>query len=534
MNVWQLTVGGVSQPMGTYTHANLPQLSEGATITVRSTVQGTAGVWTGAAESDNLMATMSNWQDTPESLPLDDYKLGVTINNAGEEMVYADGMKINNLKFRRTPAAVPFTIRPATPGAVLEVSGRFEVTNAAQLILKDVTIATPGHADQGDAAKTANTVMCFIPKPNSLANECASTNNVYKRSPGCLPLVLDNATIEKPLYSIGTDTGSGASGFSLIYCRPNTTNEIKGAFNHASWWPYLEVDENAVLTISGGLSAGILMRKALSGTLVIKDKPFVSSSYFGIYKGRLVLDAENCSLKGTSSGEGLMLERTEGASYIEFLRSYCFNGDTVLILPGSSASIGLVEFHSTTQRFARLHGNSTGANMSMHGDPGALLEVTGGRTDMTYVASGHVYSPLTNRVDLTGSLSFKMSATNETMTFYSKAFSTCGDFEVAAGTLDFRSDASWLHGTNVAVNGEGRLKVAKGGTFGGKFAELSLADAGVFEIPSGQSQTFLNVYTNGVPVPSGRYTSLSNGDGDFLAGGGEIVIRRKGIIFSIR
>ena len=144
------------------------------------------------------------------------------------------------------------------------------------------------------------------------------------------------------------------------------------------------------------------------------------------------------------------------------------------------------------------------------------------------------FKPLTNRVDLTGSLSFKMSATNETMTFYAKDFSTCGDLEVSAGTLDIRSNATWLHGTNVAVNGEGRLKVAKGGTFNTKFAELSLADEGVFEIPSGESQMFLNVFTNGVLVSSGRYTSLPNGGGDFLAGGGEIVVRRHGIVITLQ
>ena len=126
-----------------------------------------------------------------------------------------------------------------------------------------------------------------------------------------------------------------------------------------------------------------------------------------------------------------------------------------------------------------------------------------------------------------------MSATNETMTFYAKAFSTCGDLEVSAGTLEFKSDATWLNGTNVAVNGEGRLKVAKGGTFNLK-SELSLADGGVFEIPSSQSQIFNYVTTNGVLVSSGRHTSLPNGEGDFLAGGGEIVIRRHGIVFSIR
>ena len=137
-------------------------------------------------------------------------------------------------------------------------------------------------------------------------------------------------------------------------------------------------------------------------------------------------------------------------------------------------------------------------------------------------------------MDIAGALSLKMSATNETMTFCSKAFSTCGDLEVSAGTLDFKSDATWLNGTNVAVNGEGRLKVAKGGTFNGKFAELSLADGGVFEIPSGQSQIFDCVTTNGVPVPSGRYTALPNGEGEFLVGGGEIVVRRHGMVFMLQ
>ena len=526
---------GYKLPIGTWSHANLPNvLPEGVAIVCSSgTALGDSQEWSGAAAADNLMSTLGNWKDSPASIDLAHYTLGATVKGDGEEMVYEDGTKINKLLFRRTPASTPFTIRPATPGASLEIASRFEVTNAAQLILKDVTIATPGHSDQGDPYVSSATAMYVFMVKNPMAGDCAATNNIFWRTSqnaSSLPVVFDNVTIEKPWYS----NGQNSSGYSLIYCKPNSTNEVKGAFYHASWWPYFDVDTNAVLTFSGGVRSGILMRKGLSGTLVIKDKPFVSSSYFGIYEGKVVFDAENCSLKGSTSGEGLMLERDVGNSYIEFMRSYCFNGDTTLIIPGSNARIGLVEFHSTTQRFARLHGNSSGANVSMHGDPGALLEVTGGRTDMTYVSGTYSYKPLTNRVDLTGSLSLKMSATNETMTFYGKAFSTCGDLEVSAGTLDFRSDASWLHGTNVAVNGEGRLKVAKGGTFGGKFAELSLADGGVFEMPSGQSQTFLSVTTNGVVLPSGRYTSLPNGEGDFLAGGGAIVVRRKGTVVTLQ
>ena len=179
-------------------------------------------------------------------------------------------------------------------------------------------------------------------------------------------------------------------------------------------------------------------------------------------------------------------------------------------------------------------GDETASSVVGYGADAILHLVGGYGRGRTSLSDGCPYSLQTNRVDIAGALSFKMSATNETMTFYSKDFSTCGDLEVSAGTLEFRSDATWLNGTNVAVNGEGRLKIGKSGTFSGKFAELALADGGVFEIPSGQSQTFNYVTTNGIQVASGHYTSLPNGEGDFLAGGGEIVVRRHGIVFSIR
>ena len=498
-------------------------------VTTQGPASSSTAEWSGAAETDNLMATMANWKDNPTSLDFSHYSLGVTVKGDGEEMVYADGTKINNIMFRRTPASTPFTIRPATPGASLEIAGRFEVTNAAQLILKDVTIATPGHSDQGPADdKTLSTIMYVYMYPNASVAACAASNNVYKASNGQnLPIVLDNAIIEKPFYGIGT----GMSGLQFLYCKPGTTNEIKGQFYYASYWPYINVSTNAMLTFSGGMKAAILMRKSGKGTMVIKDKPFTSSTYFGVYNGTLVLDAENLSLRGTSSGEGLMLECSEGFSTIDCRRSYCLNGDCALMIYGSNA--GLMELNATTQRVTRLHAIKTAAGTAIHGDPGSLLEVKGGRLNMEFVTNNKTCSPLTNRVDLTGALSFRLSATNETMTFYAKDFSTCGDLEVSAGTLDFKSDASWLHGTNVAVNGEGRLKLATGGTFGAKLAELALADEGVFEIPSGQSQTFLCVTTNGVVIPSGRYTSLPNGEGDFLAGGGEIVIRRQGIVITL-
>ena len=116
-----------------------------------------------------------------------------------------------------------------------------EVTNAAQLILKDVTIATPGHSDQGDPYVSSATAMYVFMVKNPMAGDCAATNNIFWRTSqnaSSLPVVFDNVTIEKPWYS----NGQNSSGYSLIYCKPNSTNEVKGAFYHASWWPYFDVD----------------------------------------------------------------------------------------------------------------------------------------------------------------------------------------------------------------------------------------------------------------------------------------------------
>ena len=524
-----LYVDGYQLPAGTWTHANFPDaIPEGVTITSTSSPAASeTAEWSGAAESDNLMATMANWKDAPESLDLSHYLLGATITNNGTEMVYADGTKINGINFTRTPAAVPFTIRPATPGAVLEVAGRIELRDAAQLIIKDAIIAPPNRIDQG-AARSSGSVMYVNFQGNSAVTTYAASNNVYKTDKNNLPLILDNAVIEKPLYMTAHITGHTA-----IYCMPGTTNEIKGNFNHNTYQPNVVVPANAMLTFSGGVSYGTCLHKTMAGTMVVKDKPITSTTYFLLENGTLVLDFENMSLEGSGSGDGMNLS----AGTLDCRRSFCFNGESMLVFRGTS--LCTAELNATTQRVTRLCCYNSKSTSKIHGDPGSLLEVVGGwgsgRTgpheDMSATST---YRLLTNRVDLAGALSFKMSATNETMTFYSKAFSTCGDLEVSAGTLDFRSDASWLKGTNVAVNGEGRLKVAKGGTFTAKFAELSLADAGVFEIPEGESQTFNYVTTNGIQVASGHYTSLPNGTGNFLAGDGEIVVRRHGIVITLQ
>lgn len=533
-----LTIDGVTVAPGVHTAADLPMLGEGVTLNVLSVKQPVDIVWSGAAESDNLVSTAGNWQNPPASFNASNGTIGATIAGDGNEMVYEAGTLLGSINVTRTPASVPFTIRPATPDATLTVAGKIVVQDAGQLVLSG-TISTPSHLDQGAPAKDGKYTMYVNIVSNDFVLACSETNNVYLGPVGygSLPVVLDNATIEKPIWSRGMDL----SGFTLFYSKPNTVNEIKGAFCHETYWPYITTAAGSTITFSGGMESGILMRKNGPGTMVIKDLPLVARSfyswqerpigYFGVEEGTLVLDAENISLRGSSSGEGLMLECSSGYSTIDCRRSYCLNGECALMIYGN-AYAGLIEFHSTTQRVTRLAAIKDVKGTQMRGDPGSLLEVVGGGTDMEFNKA--YMTLLTNRVDIAGALSFKMSATNETMTFYSQDFTTSGDLEVSAGTLDFRSDASWLNGKNVAVNGEGRLKIGKNKTFNGKLAELDLEDEGVFEVPSGISQKFRSVVTNGVALPAGKYTSLPNGEGDFMAGGGEIVVPIHGLVFSLR
>ena len=325
---------------------------------------------------------------------------------------------------------------------------------------------------------------------------------------------------------------SHITGHTAIYCVTNSENHVKGNFLHATYQPDIRVDTGATLTFHGGISYGTTLHKLLAGTMIVTGKPITSTTWFQLEAGKLILDVENMSLRGSVSGDGMNLS----GGTLDCRRSYCFNGESGLTFRGEN--LCTMEFNATTQRVTRLCGRNTKSTSKMRGDPGSLLEVVGGlgsgRSGPSLDEARALYGLLTNRVDIAGALSFKMSATNETLPFWSKAFSTCGDLEVSAGTLEFRSDATWLNGTNVAVNGEGRLKVAKDGTFTGKFAELSLADAGVFEIPEGESQTFNYVTTNGIQVASGHYTSLPNGTGNFLAGDGEIVVRRHGIVITLQ
>jgi hypothetical protein len=112
-------------------------------------------------------------------------------------------------------------------------------------------------------------------------------------------------------------------------------------------------------------------------------------------------------------------------------------------------------------------------------------------------------------------------------------FASAGDISVTQGTLEFASDASWLHGTNVTVGGTGVLKIGKAETFNGEFAVIRFADDGKIAVPSGMTQTFAEGWDGDTQLRPGTiYTSanlpahVAPGGAIRIAGGGLTVIFR--------
>ena len=149
---------------------------------------------------------------------------------------------------------------------------------------------------------------------------------------------------------------------------------------------------------------------------------------------------------------------------------------------------------------------------------------------------------MTNTVQVTGALSFKMNAPGETFGIAGLtdqipiAYESCGDIEVAAGQMTFAANATWLNGTNVTVRGEGKLKVAAGGTFG-KHAVLRFSESGTFELPAGERQKVAECWVNGVKVEDGIYSAADLKSGDPLYGhlmGGTLQVGKLGGLLLVR
>ena len=514
---------------GTFTAANCPVLGVGVTIHALPAMTSSA-TWIGAGAEGN-MTTRANWQDAPEALDLRNGTMGVTLAAAGEhqEMVFQDGDFLysitNQIPFLNESKTVstPLVIKPAMPNDTLTLYRGIYSHEADQLVLSGhITYpvgVTPGRASSDNSYAIRYWAQMFsgAAPEGVIEGERSSANN------GTAPLVLRNAVVDQPILLSMQST----QGVTLL-ADEGTTNRVNGDIYAIGYQGCVSAKKDAVLELRGGLRSQQTYRYVGPGEIRIVDTPVQGLGTYLEKNVHLVLDAEGCSLTGNTAREGLGVS----SGLLEFRRSGCFNSGDLQLYFGTgktaSSASSAIEFNQTTQRVGVAHLNNIAVAAYLHGDYPAMLEVTGrireGATDSLVLAN-------TNITWVTGGLGFHVCG-DTTFPIGRCDYTSCGDLEASAGTLELLADASWRCGTNFTARGTGTLKFHNARQIDRSFAQFHFADDGAVSIPSGVTLSVAAADVAGEPVPMGIYASgLTTGAlANRVTGGGVLQVGRCGTL----
>ena len=428
-------------------------------------------------------------------------------------------------------------------GGECVLSGYLAVPSGLNVELNG-TLAAADDSDQGQAvsggAKTI-TVTCG-------SDESSGRNG----------LVVSNAVVRKPLCL----KGGSAESYSRygFHADRGSTNVVScDVLLSQIGASCIRMYPASELTFRGGLRAikgPIYVVGDTGSRMVFEDQPVralvdtFSSLHFGFAAvcGRTVFDVQGNSILYLRTGKG----NDAYTAALEFMRSDMFaptnttlasgmynNSSTPFFRPITVKAVHTVEFHSTTQRFARV---IAGPKATFNGDEGALLEIYGAQVpdegDAPHVTETNLYVA----AKFTGGLSLKMGGTG-TLLLTNAVSSTSGGIEVTNGTVKIASDAAWTNASYIAVGGTGRLEIGAETGLGRlatfpKTAALSLSDEGVLSIPDGDTLRLGSLTVDGTAFSCGRYTyatapaALKAHLADDTTG--SIVIGRIGTLFMIQ
>ena len=484
-----------------------------------------SATWTGGAGEDTSLTTAANWagDETPH------FNAGALLNFAaageratvsGETMAHT--LNFENLAEVADEGPTAFTLRGATENPeenVLTVYGKVSVDQSkVPLTLENMTLATPLHEDQGAPG----------------ANGAKTMTLTSQNSANPFPLTLRNAIVEKPIYATGSErrrTITAESG----------TNEIKGAYTYAtSKWQDLNVSAGATLILSGGVSCNWKTAISGSGTLIITNKPWVSTQggvnngngqiQFG---GNLVWAVAGNKLGGVGGNAGYQFSHGTVADY---LCNDVFTYPTELRFYAKSYASAYHDLHSTTQRVGALTWAEVAASKTSAND----AYFTGEEGSMLWLDS---LGACTNAFSFKGDLAFRKSGAEECVlqrTEYMRTnnqvveHTTTGPLLVDGGQLTLDEGVQWLNG-NITISGTGVLAVSESGQIG---KTLSLAFEGPdsrLVVPKGATVRVAHATVDGEPVEDGVYTTAKPGlFGDHLTGGGALRVGKLGMTFVVR
>ena len=560
VNIKSLTVRGASLEEGMYTHSDYEEIAEGTTLVVPT--QKRTVVWTGAGADENI-ATALNWdgEATPNlagggltpvfaaggSRALIDRLLyldglvfsgdGFTLKqngDAGQVTVAGSSMSfaaVEGNPVRTFALDVPFDtvvsqVWNIPSNTTFELKGGFSAANdvakggdgnltftgtnafAGALVITNGTttfagtVTTPTGVDSSNYT-TANSIRCHgATIPGSTGTRTGK-------------VILDNAVIEKPFFTLGPNSYSTSEQY--LTATANSSNVVRGVWvTGGRSWQKLKQPDSATTVFEGGITNQYAYYFS-GGTVFVRNKPQFSYS----------------SSIQTTGGVKLFYEATGGYinnfyvgdSEVHFKTAYAETCDFI----SNTVQTTLIDLHSTTQRFNRVQ-FPTANNIRIDGEPGAAIEVAGS-------GASCIAANVTNAVSI-------IKTGIGTLTLRKRAFSSTGDLVVTNGTVVVADDASWKGASRVVVSGSGNLTIEReaGNLLSqafGKCTEMYLSDDAVLTIPDGSEQRVAYLFVDGVRQPTGRYTYATIGDANvkkhFAATTGTLrSIGTPGFIMSVR
>ena len=478
LRVPTLTVGGVKKDDGIYTPASLAQLKSGR-------------LYVGGFEpqpQDDFIVNEDTTVDTPWEV-LGDQRWIIA---GGKTLTVDNALKCSLGKI--TVVSPFYANADKANRAWLVFKGENTIDGALVVTAADMKVsgvlATPGHVDQGTAAKNGANTLTFA-------------------SGASAQMHLSNATIEKPMYFSG-------SGDSVIYSEQGTTNLITGHVGLGSAWQGFRVYKDSELTFAGGLTTSITLRNYgadLASRLRLTAPISITGVGWDIDSGTLSLEhAGNKFLYlwvGFTNDKDAQLDLPVSYAfdtsngYGVLLAGYYYLNTPPEFAVYKSTGKRLINLFDTVQQVSVLMATD---DATITGD-GARLEIMNqGKTDPKLPAAlRYVAAAIEGDVTLAMCGSGELLLTNQT-------FASTGALVATNGTIRLAADAVWT-GNDIQIGGTGRLAVEKAGAIS-PTAFVSFSEDGALDIPSG-----VTLAVKGVRVrKNGGWLTVTSGSSPTLAG----------------
>ena len=555
-----LFLNSQGQPIGTYTHAEIPEIPEGVTVHVANApVEETVDIaWTGTMS--DALAPAANWGLTGADLgfggdkyratfaPVEAVRRTATVTAdatfhglvfAGDDFiltsgqgnptvgVYGDGIAFTD-DSAANETAHAYTVEPKIDfrlPTTVTVPQLDTLTFADGLTTtEDVAFHGLGKVQLGGTSEFTGSITV-----SNAYFLCYGTVGAADGSSG--PLLIDadpvngsggrllfsNAVVNARMNLRNRQSHNGYLDFKGV------TNRFAGAVSFGSRSCTLGINSASTVVFEGGVSGNIKLYITGGGTMVVRGTP---AGQLGSSEGnplatqspggRLVLQTSDNLIRWIKPTHALVV-RTEA--------DYALNGRTGALQYSLNKS-STFDLASTRQRVQELEGVSGG---TITGEQGDVLELAPGEGLVSTVAS---------RVN--GAVSLLVDA-GGTVILTNSAFASSGDISVTNGTLEIAHDATWLNGTNVTVSGTGVLKLGSA-AFNKDHAVLHLAGNGSFEIADGVTASFAEAFFldagtgREVRIAPGSYTraTASGPLAGRIAGGGTVYVRSLGTMVLFR